>query len=101
MPDFKITLDEHPAREDVHGTLVPMFPEQKMIRINGIHAGYLSLVSGGVSMCRRYPQVVLAEVTRFAAAQLKELGKEHLVEALRVSQPPDPEKVEELKRRMQ
>lgn len=77
MPELTITLDEHPAREYVHGVPVPMFPDQKMIRINGVHAGYLSLVSGGVSMCRRYPRQVLDEVIRFADAELRQRNLPH------------------------
>jgi len=83
----ELTLDEHPARDNVHGTLVPMFPQQKMIRINGMHAGYLSLISGGVSMCRRYPDAVLDDVKRFAAQQLMIFGKDGM--DVVVSQPPE------------
>lgn len=60
---MEITFDHHPHRTDVHGELVPTFPDIKMIRINGIQAGYCgSGIGNEIHMVRNYPEAVMAMV---------------------------------------
>jgi len=60
---MEITFDHHPHRTDVHGESVPTFPDIKMIRINGIQAGYCGAGIGNeIHMVRNYPESVMAMV---------------------------------------
>ena len=60
---MEITFDHHPTRIEVHGEMVPAFPHLKMIRINGIHAGYCGVNEGDeIHMVNRYPDSVMAQV---------------------------------------
>ena len=64
----KITIEAHPARKKVENAdgsfeLVEIISDVKMIRVNGIHAGYLDLSrNNAISMVRRYPEQILDEV---------------------------------------
>lgn len=83
----KIKIEAHPARqkvkkEDGSFELVECIHDVKMIRVNGIHAGYLDLGrDNAISMVRRYPEQILDEVREKAA---KFTGKD----AKKPSQPP-------------
>lgn len=58
-----ITFDHHPHRTEVHGELVPTFPDIHMIRINGVHAGYCGEgLKNEIHMVRHYPESVMALV---------------------------------------
>tara|TARA_B100000686_G_C16654705_1_gene897464 strand:- start:58 stop:324 length:267 start_codon:yes stop_codon:yes gene_type:complete len=79
---FVVTFEDHPAREIVEGQAVPAVPDQRMIRVNGDHAGYCGIVAGApVSMIRRYPADVMQEVV---AAVAEAYGKPSVI-----SMPPD------------
>ena len=77
-----ITFEDHPAREVINGQRVPAVPDQRMIRVNGDHAGYCGIEPGRpVSMVRRYPVDVMQKVV--AAVQ------EAYGEPSRITMPPD------------
>ncbi len=92
MPDDEllIELDEHPARQQIpvapgrEPVSVPTFPDQKLIRVEGVGVAYLSLKSGGISyITRQYPAVIEA-VEKFVKQHVAELEEKELVS----SQPP-------------
>lgn len=77
-----ITFEDHPAREVIDGQRVPAVPSQRMIRVNGDHAGYCGIEPGKpVSMIRRYSIEVMQQVV--AAVQ------EAYGEPSSISMPPD------------
>lgn len=79
---MKITFDDHPARHRIEGCLVPAVPDQRMIRINGAHAGYCGIEPGRpVSMIRHYPPAVVEKVRRAV--------REAYGQPSSVTQPPD------------
>ena len=60
---MEITFDDNPARHIVHGESVPLFDDLRLIRINGIGAGYCGVAPGlPVTMIRPYPLSVMEEV---------------------------------------
>lgn len=62
---MKITFEDHPARVRVDGEQVPAVPSQRMIRIDGAHAGYCGIEAGHpVSMIRHYEKNIIIEVAR-------------------------------------
>ena len=83
----KITIEAHPARKKIEKAdgsfeLVEIIDDVKMIRVNGIHAGYLDLARGNaISMVRQYAEQILDEVREKAE---KFTGKD----AKKPSQPP-------------
>lgn len=87
---FEVTFDEHPARQRIQGKTkvveIPMFPKQRLIRLNGVGAGYLSLESGGVSMTQRFPEMVRLIVEKACA---KELARLEVSKPVILSQPPE------------
>ena len=64
----KIKIEAHPARKKIEKAdgsfeLVEIITDVKMIRVNGIHAGYLDLSrNNSISMVRRYPEQILEEI---------------------------------------
>ena len=77
-----ITFEDHPAREVIDGQRVPAVPSQRMIRVNGDHAGYCGIEPGKpVSMIRRYSIEVMQQVV---AAVLEAYG-----DPSSISMPPD------------
>ena len=77
-----ITFDDHPAREVVNGEQVPAVPDQRMIRVNGIHAGYCGIEPGRpVCMVRRYRAEIMQKVIEAVSAVYGKPGK--------VSMPPN------------
>jgi len=72
---MQITIEEHPARQIVHGESVPLIEDVMMIRINGIHAGYCGVTPGSpVTMVRPYPQAVMEEVRTAVEARFGEVS---------------------------
>ncbi len=60
---MKITFDDHPARVCVDGEMVPAVPDQRMIRLDGLHAGYCGTTAGRpVSMIRHYGEGIILRV---------------------------------------
>lgn len=82
-----ITFEDHPAREVVNGEKVPAVPDQRMIRINGMHAGYCGIVPGRpVCMVRRYSAEIMQKVVEAVTAAYGTPSK--------VSMPPNLEEME-------
>ena len=77
-----ITFEDHPARIIKDGQPVPAVPSQRMIRVNGEHAGYCGTQPGKpVSRIRSYSSAVIEKVS---AAVEEAYGKPSSV-----SMPPD------------
>lgn len=89
--DIRVEFDDHPAMEVVAAydggpvAKVPMFPDQRLVRLNGRGVAYLSLKSGGLS----FMTTVHKTVERVVVDKCKEYFKANKVEAEVVpSQPP-------------
>ncbi len=77
-----ITFEDHPARMRVDGEQVPAVPSQRVIRIDGAHAGYCGIEPGRpVSMIRHYGQNIINEVEQAVT--------EAFGEPSAITQPPD------------
>jgi hypothetical protein len=86
---MEITIDDHPARQIIHGESVPLIDDVKLIRINGIGAGYCGVEPGRpVTMVRPYPKSVMEEVR--VAVEAYTGGS-----ASSLNQPPDLSSLEE------
>lgn len=89
--DFRVEFGDHPAMEVVPAydggpvAKVPMFPDQRLVRLNGRGVAYLSLKSGGLS----FVTTVHETVERVVVEECKKYLEANKVEAEVVpSQPP-------------
>src|SRR4051812_22758451 len=76
MPDFKLEIVDHPARQVVLGVSVPLLPDHRAIRVNGTNVAYLLIDQPGRSLCflQTFPEafidLVKAEVEKQWVYQL-------------------------------
>src|SRR4051794_37809526 len=72
MPDFKLEIVDHPARQVVHGVSIPLLPDHRAIRINGTNVAYLLIDQPGRSLCflQHFPEAFIALVRAEVEKQL-------------------------------
>lgn len=67
--EFTVKLEPHPARQEIHGVLVPIIKDQQQVMVNGVRVAYCG-VEPGKPLCfiREYPptfvELVQADVER-------------------------------------
>jgi len=96
--DLRVTFDQHPSTETIAAfdggpeVEVPMFPNQRLVRVNGKGIAYLSLDSGGLNFTMPVHDAVAGVVVDACKAYFDE----HKIEAEVVpSQPPQVVNVED------